>query len=143
MLTSDPAFNDPQAKFILITALLEARLQQGKLRLAAATYQPFLSLALAQPANPAWFRFYHHLFSLYYEWNHFDKAEWYIAQCLAPLTPFEGFQLWEGACYLNRAKICAAVGKSDASSAAMRQAMILAEKSDNRPPPSTCASLSG
>lgn len=48
---AEPAFHDAQTKFTLITALLEARLQQGKLRLAAATYQPFLSLALTQPQN--------------------------------------------------------------------------------------------
>lgn len=126
---SDPAFNNAQAKFSLITALLEARLQQGKLRLAAATYQPFLSLALAQPGNSVWFCFYHHLSMLYYEWNNLEKAEWFMDQCRDASTQHAMNELRTTLCLLDQAKIYTAGGKGDAASAALQQFQQLAAAS--------------
>lgn len=123
-------WKDEVAKFTLITALMELRFQQGKLHLAAATYQPFLAFAAKQPADQKWFRFYYQLGMLLHEWNQLAQAERCLTDCLVKGQPREGDQLWFGACHLCLARVLWAAGKKQEAVHALQQGAAVAEQSD-------------
>jgi hypothetical protein len=63
------------ATFVRLSTLGEIYYQQGRLHLAAATYQPLLDWVDEQPPNLLLFQFFYRLCALYYEWNQPAKAK--------------------------------------------------------------------
>jgi LuxR family maltose regulon positive regulatory protein len=119
-------FSGESEKLTLIGTLGEMYLQQGKLHQAAATYEPFLDLAVGQCAEPFWREFQRGLCRLYYTWNRVSKAEHLARQCLATFEQVGSEHVWLTEAYLWLARIEQAQGQEKAADTALHQALMLA-----------------
>ena len=124
---SDPEFASESVKLALIGTFGEMRLQQGKLHLAAATYEPFLDRAANQCSEPFWLDFQRGLYRLYYTWNRLSKIEPLLRQCLATFEHVNPAPLWLIDTLLWLAKIEQARGQEKAADTALHQALTLVQ----------------
>ena len=113
-----PEFMNDDARLALITTLGELRLQQGKLHLAAATYEPFIDLMTTQSSESSKLSFQLGLCRLYYEWDQLTKAEQALRQSLAKAEQSQPIPTWSCEGYLALASIEEAKGKDKAADAA-------------------------
>lgn len=123
-----PDFNHNPTQIMLISILGEMHLAQGKLHLAAATYQPFLELIAKQLPDPLYFKVYGGLTRLYYEWNQLDNAQSVVDLCFQMTKQAD--QLHPGYIenYRWRANVLWAAGDASAANQAMQRAISLAHK---------------
>ena len=127
-----PEFMNDDARLALITPLGELRLQQGKLHLAAATYEPFIDLMATQSSeSPEFNSFQLGLCRLYYEWDQLTKAEQVLRRSLATAEQSQPIPAWSCEGYLALANIEEAKGKDKAADAASYQAIALAQLSND------------
>ena len=114
-------------KLALIGTFGEMRLQQGKLHLAAATYEPFLDRATDQCGEPFWLDFQRGLCRLYYTWNRLPKIEHVSQQCLARFEHVDPAPIWLIETLLWLARIEQAQGQEKTADTAMHQALALVQ----------------
>ena len=124
-------FMNDSARLALISTLGELRLQQGKLHLAAATYEPFLDLIATQSSEPLKRSFQWGLCRLHYEWNQLTTAEQMLRQCLAGTEQNQPLASWSCAGHLALASIEEAKGRDKAADAASHLAITLAQLSND------------
>ncbi len=126
---SDPEYASENVKLALIGAFGEMRLQQGRLHLAAATYEPFLDRAANQCGEPFWPDFQRGLCRLYYTWNLLPKIEHVLQKCLARFEHVDPAPIWLIETFLWLARIEHAQGQDKAADTAMHRALALAQMS--------------
>ncbi|MEZ4868369.1 MAG: LuxR C-terminal-related transcriptional regulator [Caldilineaceae bacterium] len=128
---TQPEYNRNLTTIALLGSLGEMRMMQGKLHMAAATFQPFLAWATEQLPETVCYKFLEGLCHLYYEWNMLDEAQSILDHCL-PQTTDE--QQWSPAfinCYLLQVKVLWAEGRSNLAEQTMEHALILAHMAEN------------
>jgi len=121
-------FNLDHEKFALISTMGEVYLNQGKLHLAAATYQPLLDLVAEHPVDPDLFHFYNGLCHLYYEWNYLEKARQYLQWCLEKIKQAEFPSTVLLVNYLSLTWVLWADGWDQAANEAVQQAVTIAQR---------------
>jgi LuxR family transcriptional regulator, maltose regulon positive regulatory protein len=117
-------------QFAATSTLGELCVKQGKLHLAAATYQFLLDWVDAQPWEAELFQFYYRLCALYYEWNHLEKAAQYLQRSLIIIAQQGLPPLWSVEGHLRLAWVCWAQGNGHAAQTAMHQASVAAQAAD-------------
>lgn len=124
-------FSHNREKFTLINTFGELCLHQGKLHLAAATYQPLLDLVAEHPLDPILFEFHYGLCRLYYEWNYLEKAKQYLLWCLEKIHHSRLAQTLLLVGYRSLTWVLWAEGQDQAADEAMQQAITIAQLMDD------------
>lgn len=115
-------------QFAATSTLGELCVKQGKLHLAAATYQFLLDWVELHPRDAELFHFYYRLCALYYEWNHLEKARQYLQWVLSTIEQQELPPLWSVEGHLRLAWIEWAQGQRQSAQAALAQANHAAQR---------------
>jgi LuxR family maltose regulon positive regulatory protein len=116
------------ATFVRLSTLGEIYYQQGRLHLAAATYQPLLDWVDEQPPNLLLFQFFYRLCALYYEWNQPAKAKQYYAQCLRMIEQENLPQRWSVPALIGLAWCLWAEGMTKAADQQLQKAGLLVRR---------------
>lgn len=115
-------------QFASTSTLGEICVKQGKLHLAAATYQFLLDRVNEQEQSVELVRLYYGLCDLYYEWNHLEKASQYVQECLQTVEQKRLPPSWAVAGLVRLAWLRWAQGDVNAAQPIMRQAWVSAEQ---------------
>jgi LuxR family maltose regulon positive regulatory protein len=115
-------------QFASTSTLGEICVKQGKLHLAAATYQFLLDRVNEQDQSIELLRLYYGLCDLYYEWNHLEKASQYLQGCLQIAEEKRLPPSWVVAGLVRLAWIRWAQDNANAAQALMQQAWVSAEQ---------------
>ena len=126
--SSNPLLDDSVARFARMSMLGEVYQQQGRLHLAAATYQPLLDLVDEQPLNANLFHFFDRLCRLYYEWNQLAKAAQYYRWSLATIEQHRLPSIWSLPALVGLAWVLWADGMSHAANQQLRKAARLVQQ---------------